>query len=413
MNLHSVLILITLILSLQTFCFFFFKKEKTDLEKSFLLVVGPLILNLFFTLLLLDTKSQAMADICNRLLYIPRPLFFIGTYLVFTCFFQDGRLPSKPKLALLFLFSLPIIILGVSGIWGTARVIVSEAGNRIIIDRSSFLYFYFNVFLLYIIFRSAYLLILVRRKSDSNRLRRLSLFMIICLFQVWIGGIIIKYILPVLLGSGGIDYSLTYGYPFNSIGSFGAVFAYFRYSFMRDEIPITADLILENVEDGLLYADREGRITRSNPAACRLAECAPGELNGRNFRELFPDIRVVPEETPAVENAGISENSILRIYRKKGKQVEVVYNRLFDKFEDAVGYLVIFRRNIQLEEVIEKYNLSDREMEIINLMHRDLEYSSISEMLFISKHTVRNHVQHIYEKTGINSKAKLFKLLFG
>jgi two-component system, sensor histidine kinase ChiS len=58
------------------------------------------------------------------------------------------------------------------------------------------------------------------------------------------------------------------------------------------------------------------------------------------------------------------------------------------------------------------YRLSSREKEIILYLKEGLAYEKIAEKLHISRHTVNRHVQNIYEKTGVNSKAGLIDKLF-
>ena len=56
--------------------------------------------------------------------------------------------------------------------------------------------------------------------------------------------------------------------------------------------------------------------------------------------------------------------------------------------------------------------LSNREMEIIRLMVQGKDYRQIAAELFVSPHTVRKHISHIYEKLHINSKAQAVQLAY-
>jgi HD-GYP domain-containing protein (c-di-GMP phosphodiesterase class II) len=49
--------------------------------------------------------------------------------------------------------------------------------------------------------------------------------------------------------------------------------------------------------------------------------------------------------------------------------------------------------------------LSDREVEVLALLARGLSNKEIGSALFISARTAGNHIAHIYEKTGINTRA--------
>jgi DNA-binding NarL/FixJ family response regulator len=49
--------------------------------------------------------------------------------------------------------------------------------------------------------------------------------------------------------------------------------------------------------------------------------------------------------------------------------------------------------------------LSEREVEVLRLMARGLSNKEIGRSLFISSRTAGNHIAHIYQKTGIKSRA--------
>ena len=55
----------------------------------------------------------------------------------------------------------------------------------------------------------------------------------------------------------------------------------------------------------------------------------------------------------------------------------------------------------------EKPLLSDREMEIVQLVARGFQNKGIGEKLFISDNTVRNHLHNIYDKLGVSDRLEL------
>jgi DNA-binding NarL/FixJ family response regulator len=56
------------------------------------------------------------------------------------------------------------------------------------------------------------------------------------------------------------------------------------------------------------------------------------------------------------------------------------------------------------------YNLSERETEILKLLTQGLSYQQIANSLFISHGTVRKHVENIYGKLHVNTKAQAIHL---
>lgn len=58
------------------------------------------------------------------------------------------------------------------------------------------------------------------------------------------------------------------------------------------------------------------------------------------------------------------------------------------------------------EKKPQDYKLSERETEILKLLAEGFSYQQIADTLFISHGTVRKHVENIYNKLHINSKAE-------
>ncbi|NLY10203.1 MAG: response regulator transcription factor [Firmicutes bacterium] len=52
-------------------------------------------------------------------------------------------------------------------------------------------------------------------------------------------------------------------------------------------------------------------------------------------------------------------------------------------------------------------NLTPREREVLKLIAKGMTNSEIAETLFISKHTVKNHVSNIYRKLGADDRTQI------
>lgn len=59
----------------------------------------------------------------------------------------------------------------------------------------------------------------------------------------------------------------------------------------------------------------------------------------------------------------------------------------------------------------EIYKLTNREIEIIQLIRKGYKYQIIGEMLFISELTVKKHVKNMFEKTSTTNKLELIHVL--
>lgn len=57
------------------------------------------------------------------------------------------------------------------------------------------------------------------------------------------------------------------------------------------------------------------------------------------------------------------------------------------------------------------YDLTDREQEIVALVVRGVTTRQISSSLSISEYTVQDHLKHIFDKIGVNSRGTLVERL--
>jgi len=60
--------------------------------------------------------------------------------------------------------------------------------------------------------------------------------------------------------------------------------------------------------------------------------------------------------------------------------------------------------------IARRYQLTERETDVLRLLLEGEQYTSIADILCISLATVKTHVNHIYKKTGTNSRHRLLHL---
>ena len=63
--------------------------------------------------------------------------------------------------------------------------------------------------------------------------------------------------------------------------------------------------------------------------------------------------------------------------------------------------------------IIESYSLTAREREVLGAIARGGSTSEIAAELFLSPHTVRDHIKTVFEKVGVSSRGELVARLFG
>ncbi len=65
----------------------------------------------------------------------------------------------------------------------------------------------------------------------------------------------------------------------------------------------------------------------------------------------------------------------------------------------------------KLNQFFIKFEITNREKEVVKLLLEGYSYNRISETLFVSVSTTKSHVYNIYQKTGVNNKIELLNLI--
>lgn len=69
-------------------------------------------------------------------------------------------------------------------------------------------------------------------------------------------------------------------------------------------------------------------------------------------------------------------------------------------------------RNQVLDNTSHKFQLTEREKEVLKLLIEGKNNQEIAQNLFISINTVKKHLSHIFNKTEVNSRTELVSLIF-
>jgi DNA-binding CsgD family transcriptional regulator len=77
----------------------------------------------------------------------------------------------------------------------------------------------------------------------------------------------------------------------------------------------------------------------------------------------------------------------------------------------AEGMLAVTGDKQILDLIYDKYNISKRERDILKLILEGKTNKEIEETLFISYHTVKNHVYNMYQKLGVKSRYELMHMI--
>ncbi|WP_280244604.1 helix-turn-helix transcriptional regulator [Nocardia abscessus] len=109
------------------------------------------------------------------------------------------------------------------------------------------------------------------------------------------------------------------------------------------------------------------------------------------------------------------ENARIRVRTRTGRWL-VCHASSLRSGDDAAAVTALVLEPARPTEVasliVAAYALTDREMDVTELIARGLSTAQIAARLFLSAHTVRDHVKAIFEKVGVTSRGELVAKLF-
>jgi DNA-binding CsgD family transcriptional regulator len=193
----------------------------------------------------------------------------------------------------------------------------------------------------------------------------------------------------------------------------GLCYATMRYSFLSPRpSPMTENLIA-HVDDAVLLLDSGDLVSHANSAAERMLSAAPGSLIGRPFAELVRDGEAVGGRLELFKKGSDPSLRLRLALAPEGREpttADCYLSKVKDRFSDLVGVLLLAKELPGRREFQGLHKITDREMEIVDLVLAGSSNKAIGEALYISERTVEAHCLHVYNKLGIGSKAELVKL---
>ncbi len=95
-----------------------------------------------------------------------------------------------------------------------------------------------------------------------------------------------------------------------------------------------------------------------------------------------------------------------------GEQRILIHLHLLPCTQQSTLFLIYLQSDkLPLTQSDNKFGLTRRELEVVNLLCLGLKNVEISTKLFISVHTVENHLKSIYQKLRVNNRASLIHRL--
>ena len=170
---------------------------------------------------------------------------------------------------------------------------------------------------------------------------------------------------------------------------------------------------------GVVTLDRGGRVLSHTPAAenllAEVEDLAPAWREGRVPLTIQMAIGALKRALDPASDRDLDLVPKVRLRGRSGRWL-TLHASLAESTPGRGSETVVVIAPSEPEEVarlnVASYSLTPREEEIVKLVARGRSTREISGSLFISDHTVHNHLRSVFEKTGVSSRREMVQRVF-
>ena len=179
---------------------------------------------------------------------------------------------------------------------------------------------------------------------------------------------------------------------------------------------------LDTTSSSVMLFDDRGDIVYANPRADRLLSLQTEDellagFNGDSKQPLMTLLCSRVERVSGADAASASWKGTLNLADGRVMACEVLAIQPSEVGSSPAVVVLLqpvgSEPEARLEAFASTYSLSPREYEVVSLLVQGLTTVAMADRLGISPHTVRDHLKHLYRKTGTRSRSELLGQLSG
>ncbi len=170
-------------------------------------------------------------------------------------------------------------------------------------------------------------------------------------------------------------------------------------------------------QPGLMVFDPTGELISANEqTTVWLDELPADQLLPTGLGIDVPMWLMITVFQAAAASSGDGDGTARARIRSRRGQWLVCHATCLRDADTAFGHIAVVIEPAQASEIvpiiIDAYDLTDRERQITRLIARGATSADIAGELFLSVHTVRDHVKNIFQKVDVTSRGELVAKLF-
>jgi len=177
---------------------------------------------------------------------------------------------------------------------------------------------------------------------------------------------------------------------------------------------------LDTTSSSVFLFDDRGDIIYANPPADRFLSLQTedqlmAEIKDEPRQPLFTLLCSLVGKVASAGNGAESWKGMVSI--ADGSVMACEVTRIVESGDDGQGAVLALMQPVgsnsalRVDALASSHGLSPREQEVVGLLIQGQTTAAMADQLGISPHTVRDHLKHLYRKTGTSSRSELLGLI--
>ncbi len=177
---------------------------------------------------------------------------------------------------------------------------------------------------------------------------------------------------------------------------------------------------LDTTSSSVFLFDDRGDIIYANPPADRFLSLQTedqliAQIKDEPRQPLFTLLCSLVEKVASASDGAESWKGMVHI--ADGSVMACEVTRIVESGDHGLGAVLALMQPVgsdsalRVDAFASSHGLSPREQEVVGLLIQGQTTIAMADQLGISPHTVRDHLKHLYRKTGTNSRSELLGLI--
>jgi DNA-binding CsgD family transcriptional regulator len=407
MNIYPIISTVAACLFFSSGLYILIANGKSAVNRLFFLACSSLSLWSFFA-----TFVYSAGDLNTLLFFYPIAGFGFHFYFAFNLHFCI-RL-TKIKLHYLFyvlLYLFPFIFFLMAVYDHRVYVDFIREGNKWVflfkrgsVWLRSYLVYQFATILLSVLF-----LWMWKSKTESKKTKKISLILIaanLFTYPLAILGTMVSRIFFFHKPQGETPFYFL-------IWILCSLYVILRYYFLSLTPELVSSYLMSNINESVVLLDNDLKIIFINKKTKDLiGESKEGILH-KDLSHLAVKTDLVKKEIEKMLNNAYNDFSCRMHFKSTNEPVlmDVKFSKFYDKHDDLLGILIIGSEVKEAGQLKLFYKLTDREIEIVQLMIQGLSNKEIGAAVNLTENTIKSHVMHVFNKLNVSSRVEMINLL--